>query len=193
MDDKSRPNPRSALDALKIEIEDLFTEDQIFMQHRAKFHEEDEKYVEKESEIVYSNEIPKLIRRAEGKPLIKTEYYRWGVDHGKGFLKVVLQPTYNLDYIDSVKGCLLVDVTDAPKTRGNLRKKFQIFPILNLTDPKTMRTSDLKVISMICGLRLGAAKYPCPYCTYSRTTEETGLPRSGIHFKKCGKNCSMSI
>ena len=42
------PNPRSALDALKIEIEDLFTEDQIFMQNRAKLHK-DEKYVEKET------------------------------------------------------------------------------------------------------------------------------------------------
>ena len=114
MDDKSRPHDTQSSKrpgCSQNQIEDLFTEDQIFMQHRAKFHDEDEKYVEKESEIVYCNEIPEFIRRAEGKPLINTEYYRWGVNHGKGFHKVVLQPTYNLDYIDSVKGCLLVNVT----------------------------------------------------------------------------------
>ena len=156
------PNPPSALDALKIEIEDLFTEDQIVMQHRAKLHEEDEKYVEKETEIIYCNDIPELIQRTECKRLINTEHYRWCVDHGKGFLKVVLQPTYNLDYVDSVKGCLLVAVTNAPETRENFTKFFQLIPTLDLTDPKTTLTSDLKVISMICGLRGGAEKYPSP-------------------------------
>ena len=94
------------------------------MQHRAKLHE-DEKYVEKETGIVYCNDISELIRRTEGKRLKSTEQDRWGVDHGEGFLKVVLQPTYNLDYIDCVKGCLLVAVTNAPETR-KFKERFSV-------------------------------------------------------------------
>ena len=54
------PNPPSALDALKIEIEDLFTEHQIVMQHRAKLHEEDEKYVEKKLKLFIAMIYPSL-------------------------------------------------------------------------------------------------------------------------------------
>ena len=47
--------------------------------------------------------------------------YLWGVDHGKGNLKVVLQLTHGIQYKDS-KGSQTVAVTKAPETRDNLRK-----------------------------------------------------------------------
>ena len=82
-----------------------------------------------------------------------------------------------------MKGCLLVAVTKAPETRDNLRKIIELLPTLDLTNPKNVLTSDLKVVNMVCGLLGGAAKYPCPYCTYCWTTEKKGFPRNWNHYE----------
>ena len=74
-------------------------------------------YIEKETEVVYCNNIESLINFAEDSRSKPSQVYRWGLDHGKGYLKVVLQ---RLQYKDSVKGCLIVAVTMAPETRDNL-------------------------------------------------------------------------
>ena len=42
------------------------------MQHRVKLHENDEKYVEKETEVAYCKDIPELSRRTESKRLNNT-------------------------------------------------------------------------------------------------------------------------
>ena len=72
---------------------------------------------------------------------------RWGCDHGQGLLKIVLQPVYGLEIVDSVKSCFLVAVSNAPETRFNLKRIFSLLPSLDLTDPKNIFTSDLKVYS----------------------------------------------
>ena len=92
-------------------------------------------------------------------------------------MKVVLQLLYGPDYVDSVKGCLLLAVTTAPETRSNLKQILSLFPLLDLTDQRHVFTSDLKVLCMISGLLEGAARYPCSRCTYNWTTEQECIPR----------------
>ena len=135
-------------------------------------------YIEKETEVVYCNNVESLVRFAEESRSTSSNVYRWGLNHGKGYLTLVLRLTHRLQYKDSVKGCLLVAVTKAPETRDNLRKIIELLLTLDLTNPKNLLTSDLKVVNMVCGLQGGAAKYPCPYCTYCWTTEEEGFPRN---------------
>ena len=60
-------------------------------------------------------------------------------------LKIVLQPVYGLDIVDSVKSCFLVALCDVSDTRCNLGSIFALLPSLDLTDPGNIFTSDLKV------------------------------------------------
>ena len=63
----------------------------------------------------------------------------------------LLQLTHGLQYKDNVKGCLLVAVTKEPETRDNLRKIIELLPTLDLTNPRNVLTSDLKVVNMDVG------------------------------------------
>ena len=139
--------------------------------------------MEKGTEVVYCNNIESLINFAEDSRSKPSQMYRWGLDHGKGYLKVVLQLTHGLQCKDSVKGCLVVAVTKALETRYNIRKILKLLPSIDLTRPENVFTSDLKVINLIYGLLGGAAKYPCPYCTYCWTSEEEGFMRNWDHFE----------
>ena len=166
------------------QITPLFTEVKLYLQHRVSNSENEDchGYIEKETEVVYCNNVKSLVRYAEESRSTSSNVYRWGLDHGKCYLKLVLQLTHGLQYKDSVKGCLLVAVTKAPETRDNLRKIFALLPSLDLTNPKNVLTSDLKVVNMV--LLLGdAAKYPCPNCTYCWTTEEEGFSRNWNHYE----------
>ena len=91
---------------------------------------------------------------------------------------MVLQQLYGPDYIDSVKGCLLFAVTNAPETRSNPKQILSLFPFMDLTVQRHVFTSDLKVLCMISGLLGSAARYPCNCCTYNWTTGQEGIPRT---------------
>ena len=85
-------------------------------------------YVQENTEVVYCNDVEALIQRNDELRKTRSSYFRWGLDHGKGYMKVVLQQLYGPDYVDSVKGCLLLAVTTAPET--NLMTLIEPFQLL---------------------------------------------------------------
>ena len=109
--------------------------------------------LEASDQIVYCTNVPELLRRAEKLRDVGPTLLRWGCDHGQGLLKVVLQPVYGPDVLDSVKSCFILAVCDAPETRFNLSSIFALLPSLDLTNPTNVFTSDLKVIFIVCIIR----------------------------------------
>ena len=110
-------------------------------------------YSKQVTEIVYCTNVQELLRRAEKLRDVSPTLLRWGCDHGQGLLKVVLQPVYGTDVLDSVKSCFILAVCDAPETRFNLSSIFALPPSLDLTNPTNVFTSDLKVIFIVCIIR----------------------------------------
>ena len=101
------------------QITPKFTEAKLYLQHRVSNSENEDchGYIEKETEVVYCNNVESLVRYAEESRSTSSNVYRWGLDQGKGYLKLVLQLTHGLQYKDSVKGCLLVAVEGARNER----------------------------------------------------------------------------
>ena len=57
------------------------------------------------TEVVYCNNIDQLLKRVKeirGKPL---QLSRYGIDHGQDWLKVVLSPIHDLQYVDCFTSC----------------------------------------------------------------------------------------
>ena len=176
------PSVRGVFSKYKSNTDDLFCQTTLPLQQKHTFDSGQREIVKKETEVVYCHDIEQLLSRCESARGRKPIIYRWGCDHGQGYLKFVLQPTYEIEVTDSVKSCFLIAITDAPETRYNLEQIIRLLPKIYLTNRSNFFTADLKVLSLVCGIKGGAACYPCPYCTYCWTTEEKGSLRNWGHF-----------
>ena len=116
-------------------------------------------------------------------------YYSVVSVNSKIFISWLIISSRQSDYF---KGCLLAAVTNAPGTRSNLRQILGLFAFLDLTDPKHVFTSDLKVMNMVTGLLGGATKYPYNRCTYCWTSEQEDMPGLGCIIMRC-RNANQRI
>ena len=95
-----------------------------------------------ETEAVDCHDIERLLYRCESlKPII----YRWACDHGQGSMKFIIQSTYQINYIDDVKGCFLIATVDTLETRHDLGKNIRMLPIMNISKNSNVIT--------VCGIK----------------------------------------
>ena len=178
------PSVRGVFSKYKSNTEDLFSQTTVLLQQKHTSDSGERQFLKKETEVVHCHDIEQLLSRCESARGRKPIIYRWGCDHGRGYLKFIVQPTYEIEVTDSVKSCFLIAIADAPETRYNLEQIIRLLPKIDLTNRSNVFTADLKVLSLVCGVKGGAACYPCPYCTYCWTTEEKGYLRNWGHFLK---------
>ena len=98
--------------------------------------------MKKETEVFHCHDIEQLLSRCESTRGRKPIIYRWGCDHGQGYLKCIVQPTYEIEVTDSVKSCFLIAITDAPETRFNLDQIIRLLPKIDLTNRSNVFTAD---------------------------------------------------
>ena len=142
---------------------------------------EDSKGIQSPTEVVYCNDIDQLLKRVEEVRKIPIQLNRYGIDHGQSWLKVVCSPIHGLQFVDSVKGALIVAVADCIESPFNIG---QIIGLLDLPldQHNEVLTCDLKVLCQILGIKGGNARYPCPYCLYNKPEGRPGIRRTGSHF-----------
>lgn len=91
---------------LKNNIRDLFLGSLLLEYKSSQTMTQEKANMLKRNQCSYCNSDLELLRRAE-----KARFVNLGGIHGQDFLKVVLQPTYSREYLDSVNGCFLVSIT----------------------------------------------------------------------------------
>ena len=84
-------------------------------------------YRQEKITVVYCTDVGELFRRVESIQKTEALLYRWGCDHGQGLIKLLVQPTYGISFLGSVKDSMLVAVSDAPAIPHNLNKYFNLF------------------------------------------------------------------
>ena len=104
----------------------------------------------------------KRVEEIRGKTI---QLNRYGLDHSRDWLKVLLSPIDGLHYADSVKGALLVAVENCIQTPINIQRTIELLDV-TLDHHTNIITCDLKVLCQILGIKGGKGLRPCSYCMY---------------------------
>ena len=114
-------------------ISDLFSQTILMLeQNTVSYLKALRRAIVKKKPCFFCTNVEELIHRADLIRMTESVLNRWGCDHGQELLKLVVQPTHRLTFLDSVKGSMLVAVSDAPETPFNLNQIFQLIPEMNL-------------------------------------------------------------
>ena len=101
------PSVASILSSIKELTSDLFSQTTLMLEKETVgYLKALRRAIVKKKLWFFCTNVEELIHSAEN---------RLACDHGQGLLKLVVQPTHGLTFLDSVKGSMLVAVSDAQK------------------------------------------------------------------------------